>query len=47
MIISQFVDEIVDYIDKNWNDKIELNPKMIKKLTKELNALQINDEDLF
>lgn len=34
-------------IDKKWNDKIELTPKMIKKLTKEINALEISDEDLF
>lgn len=34
-------------IDKNWNDEIELTPKMIRKLTKELKALEIDDEDLF
>jgi len=31
-------------IDKNWNDKIELTPKMIKKLTKEINDF---DGELF
>lgn len=34
-------------IDKNWNNQIELTPKMIKKLTKELNELEINEDDLF
>jgi len=34
-------------IDKEWNNQIELTPKMIKKLTKELKALNIDDEDLF
>ena len=34
-------------IDKNWNNQIELTPKMIKKLTKELNALEIDEDDLF
>ena len=34
-------------IDKFWNDEKELTPKLIKQLTKELNALNIDDEDLF
>lgn len=34
-------------IDKNWNDKIELTPAMVKKLTKEIEALEISDEELF
>ena len=34
-------------IDKFWNDEKELTPKLIKQLTKELNALDIDDEDLF
>jgi len=34
-------------IDKKWNDNIELTPKMIKNLTKELNDLEIDDDDLF
>ena len=34
-------------IDKFWNDEKELTPKLIKQLTKELNALNIEDEDLF
>ncbi len=34
-------------IDKNWNNQIELTPKMIKKLTKELKNLSINDYNLF
>jgi|VirMetMinimDraft_7_1064189.scaffolds.fasta_scaffold84777_2 hypothetical protein len=34
-------------IDKNWNNQIELTPKMIKKLTKELKNLNINDDNLF
>jgi hypothetical protein len=34
-------------IDKNWNNQIELTPKMIKKLTKELKNLNINDDNIF
>ena len=34
-------------IDKFWNDEKELTPNLIKQLTKELNALDIDDEDLF
>ena len=34
-------------IDKFWNDEKELTPKLIKQLTKELYALDIDDEDLF
>ena len=34
-------------VDKYWNDEKELTPKLIKQLTKELNALDIDDEDLF
>ena len=34
-------------IDKSWNDEKELTPKLIKQLTKELKALDIDDEDLF
>ena len=34
-------------IDKLCNDEKELTPKLIKQLTKELNALNIDDEDLF
>ncbi len=44
---SQSILSKLPTIDKNWNDNIELTPKMIKKLTKELNALDIDDEDLF
>ena len=44
---SQSVLSKLPTIDKNWNENIELTPKVIKKLTKELNALSINDEDLF
>ena len=34
-------------MDKFWNDEKELTPNLIKQLTKELNALDIDDEDLF
>ena len=34
-------------IDKFWNDEKELSPNLIKQLTKELKALDIDDEDLF
>ncbi|MFM2203700.1 MAG: hypothetical protein RLZZ605_664 [Bacteroidota bacterium] len=34
-------------IDKNWNNEIELTPKVIKTLIKQINALDIDDEDLF
>lgn len=34
-------------IEKNWNNKIELTPKIVKKLTKEINSLIIRDEDIF
>jgi len=44
---SQYILSKLPTIDKNWNENIELTPKMIKKLTKELNALSIDDEDLF
>ena len=34
-------------IEEFWNDKKKLTPKLIKQLTKELKALNIDDEDLF
>lgn len=35
-------------VDKYWNDdEKELTPKLIKQLTKEINDLDISDEDLF
>lgn len=34
-------------VDKNWNDELELTPKLIKKLKKEINALELDEEDLF
>lgn len=34
-------------IDKNWNEKIELTEKVIKRLTKEVNDIEIEEEDLF
>ena len=34
-------------IDKYWNEEKELTPNFIKQLTKELNALDIDEEDLF
>ena len=44
---SQSILSKIPTIDKYWNDKKELTPKLIKQLTKELNALNIDDEDLF
>ena len=44
---SQSILSKLPTIDKKWNENIELTPKMIKKLTKELNELSIDDEDLF
>jgi hypothetical protein len=44
---SQSVLAKLDFIAKNWNDKIELTPKNIKTITKQLNALEISEEDLF
>jgi len=44
---SQSILSKLPTIDKKWNDKIELTEKMIKKLTKELNALEIDDDNLF
>jgi len=34
-------------IDENWNNEIELTDKVIKKLTKQINDLQISENDLF
>lgn len=34
-------------IDENWNNEIELTNKVIKKLTKQINDLQIDENDLF
>jgi len=34
-------------IDENWNNEIELTDKVIKKLTKQINDLQIDENDLF
>ena len=44
---SQSILSKLPTIDKFWNDEKELTPKLIKQLTKELNALNIDDEDLF
>ena len=44
---SQSILSKIPIIDKFWNDEKELTPKLIKQLTKELNALNIDDEDLF
>ena len=44
---SQSILSKLPTIDKFWNDEKELTPKLIKQLTKELNALDIDDEDLF
>ena len=44
---SQYILSKLPTIEKFWNDEKELTPKLIKQLTKELNALNIDDEDLF
>lgn len=44
---SQAILSKLPTIDKNRNSQIELTPKMIKTLTKELKSLEIEDEDLF
>ena len=44
---SQCILSKLPTIDKLWNDEKKLTPKLIKKLTKELKELSIDDEDLF
>ena len=44
---SQSILSKLPTIDKYCNDKKELTPKLIKQLTKELKALNIDEEDLF
>ena len=44
---SQSILSKLPTINKFWNDEKELTPKLIKQFTKELNALNIDDEDLF
>ena len=44
---SQSILSKLPTIDKLWNEEKELTPKLIKQLTKELKALNIDDEDLF
>ena len=44
---SQSILSKLPTINKFWNDEKELTPKLIKKLTKELKELSIDDEDLF
>jgi len=44
---SQSILSKLPTIDKKWNDEIELTDKMIKKLTKEINDLIIDDDNLF
>ena len=44
---SQSILSKLPTIDKFWNDEKELTPKLIKQLTKELKALNIDDKDLF
>ena len=44
---SQSILSKLPIIDNFWNDKKELTPKLIKRLTKELKELKIDDEDLF
>ena len=44
---SQYLLSQCKTVDKFWNDEKELTPNLIKQLTKELKALDIDDEDLF
>ena len=44
---SQSILSKLPTIDKFWNEEKELTPKLIQQLTKELNSLNIDDEDLF
>ena len=44
---SQSILSKLPTIDKFWNEEKELTPKLIQQLTKELKALNIDDEDLF
>ena len=44
---SQSILSKLPTIEEFWNDEKELTPKLIKQLTKELKALNIDDEDLF
>ena len=44
---SQSILSKLPTIDKYWNDQIELTEKTIKKLTKEIKALEIDDDTLF
>lgn len=44
---SQSILSKLPTVDKFWSDEKELTPKLIKQLTKELKALDIDDEDLF
>lgn len=44
---SQSVLAQLPFIDANWNDKIELTAKNIKTICKQLDNLEINEEDLF
>ena len=34
-------------VDKKWNEELELTPKLIEKLKKELDSLELDEEDLF
>lgn len=47
LVAGQSILSKLPTIEKNRNEKIELTPKMIKRLTKELKALEIENEDLF
>jgi cyclophilin family peptidyl-prolyl cis-trans isomerase len=47
VLASQSILSKLPTIDKEWNNEIELTPKMIKKITKELLSIEIEDEDLF
>lgn len=44
---SQAVLSRLPFIDKNWNNEIELTPKNIKTICKQIDALEITEEDLF
>ena len=44
---SQSLLSQLKFIDKNWNEEIELTDEVIKEITYQLRELNINDEDLF
>lgn len=44
---SQIVLSNLDTIDEFWNDRKELTDELINEITKELNKLELTDEEIF